>query len=1175
MAIKQIRAKVGQTVDYKIIKDTYKTVTDRFVVSEDIDMVSNIELNAPTEKFEANVDYTIDQVGETKTISFNNDIVLPDDKVMEKGEFALVPYDGNVHFIPGEDNTPKIWNNNFNTVGSPQIVSGVVSNFSSSNYITLKNTFDSSKPWEMVFKFNLNVIDSLSKILLCHNSSGLIKLTIYEGKVEFGVSTTTSDWSIGQIVGKQILQPYKDYWVKAEFTGTSYNVYTSEDGIIYNLDGTIESSESFVMPNQLLVGNGGWQMNEVFTGVIDLNETYIKVDGEMWWKPECKNMTGWYSTVGSRGVIQGGIARSFSSDNCLKINKTFLADLTDWELKFKIKTGSDTYTNQIIFSCFGDINCPVALNVVYDHFAIYLTNSSTSWSIAQQLMGTYAVQKNCDYYVKMVYKNNIYKLSYSMDDIAYVDDITLESSQRIASFTPNIGCWKKTSIGDSPFLGSIDLNKSYIKMNNELLWSGTEYETIGYWNDEGVIKGFSRNNYMYILTTTNIIPFKNATSWEMVVKVITGEDISSQQNILVEKTADYNSCLFVAGNRFGAWITSGHTSATQVNLVPTETRTVLQPNTEYLVKFKLDGNLYTLETSIDNGETWNLDGSVESTLRTNDWQWNIGCAYTNNSSYDYPFKGYVDLNESYIIIDGKMWWKGIDKNTFKNAHFQMIGTPSIDINGCVFNFSTSNSIKSTKSVNNESEIFVTFKTSNTRSYIETIYVALNSSNTGVADLYILTDGNLATWNNSQNTDVRILPLAMNTIYSVKTIFNSSGRTIIVYDELGEVLSEIAINDSNQAFSTPTNVRFGYLPSVSDRYLRGSIDLTNTYIKTDGEMEYLYELNGKYLQGILDKETDAPTLKLFANTLIMEKEYGKITFQQPTISSVGVVGESDFACSTTKGELNNTMPLHNAFNNDNNVWHSAKGSSPWDIVYYSRTPIIPTKINITNRCNDASNVYPATSLTVYGSKDGSTYTQIGYTTNSNTSNAGKWSCNIDTPMEVNYLKFVFTNNYNYFAITYIGIEGTTYGTTTHKGMLLLSDSDDLVNKGLYKQYITDITIPSDESNGSDEEETPSEDVTYVHNYYAWTNTSGATPSTVYTLSQTPSLNDTIYDNLGQETTMVVVGKDSNNEHINPGIAPAFFMPPEYHRDVEKDIAKNDSPGMGDFGDFEEGDDFEML
>lgn len=304
---------------------------------------------------------------------------------------------------------------------------------------------------------------------------------------------------------------------------------------------------------------------------------------------------------------------------------------------------------------------------------------------------------------------------------------------------------------------------------------------------------------------------------------------------------------------------------------------------------------------------------------------------------------------------------------------------------------------------------------------------------------------------------------------------------------------------------------------------------------------LYEIDDKKMQGILDKETDATTLKLFANTLVMEKGYGRIQFKQPTISSNGVIGEDDFACSTTKGVYGSSY-LYYVFNDDNNIWHSNQGSSPWDIIYYSKEAIKPTKINIINRNNDPSYVYPATSLTVYGSVDGDEYTQIGYTTNSVTANAGQWSCDIETPMEVHYLKFVFTNNYSYFALTYIGIEGETYGPTSHEGILLLAEDKNLQNDGLFIQYIGDVEIPTFE-------ETDTTSTTY----YAWTTTtSGATPTTVYTISTTPSVGDVIYDENGEATTMTAIGVASDYSYINPGTSPAFFLPPEYYRDSENDI-----------------------
>ena len=177
---------------------------------------------------------------------------------------------------------------NADIVGDVSIdIDGVASGFSSNNYLTTQEPFNpGNNSWEIVIKCMLTEEDtSLNEYgLVGYNSTGLFKLIVIPNtrKVGLDLSTNTSSWNIGELVGQTILQLNVYYWIKAEFTGSAYNIYLSTDGNTYNLEKSLSSTTAAVFPSITMIGYAyihGWN------GSIDLSESYIKINGEIWWQP--------------------------------------------------------------------------------------------------------------------------------------------------------------------------------------------------------------------------------------------------------------------------------------------------------------------------------------------------------------------------------------------------------------------------------------------------------------------------------------------------------------------------------------------------------------------------------------------------------------------------------------------------------------------------------------------------------------------------------------------------------------------------------------------------------------------------------------------------------------------------------------------------------------------------
>ena len=88
MVKKSILAKVGDKINYKLIRDGYKTGKGNVVVTAEMDTKTTIVADVPSTAYTSNLDYEVDISGENPPIiNIKNDITCPDDTVISKGKY--------------------------------------------------------------------------------------------------------------------------------------------------------------------------------------------------------------------------------------------------------------------------------------------------------------------------------------------------------------------------------------------------------------------------------------------------------------------------------------------------------------------------------------------------------------------------------------------------------------------------------------------------------------------------------------------------------------------------------------------------------------------------------------------------------------------------------------------------------------------------------------------------------------------------------------------------------------------------------------------------------------------------------------------------------------------------------------------------------------------------------
>ena len=179
-------------------------------------------------------------------------------------------------------------------VGSPTIDNGVVSGFSSANYLSLPELFrPASNPWERVICFttsnDVTTVQQLIYINYASDSIAGVHFHINSGKIAAQISSNGSSWNIvGSFLGKTTLSTNTTYYAMIRFTGSEYQLLLSTTGEFNGeetLENSITSSTPIYQSNTVYdrLGFRSSSLPQVFTGSMDLTKCYGKINGQDWW----------------------------------------------------------------------------------------------------------------------------------------------------------------------------------------------------------------------------------------------------------------------------------------------------------------------------------------------------------------------------------------------------------------------------------------------------------------------------------------------------------------------------------------------------------------------------------------------------------------------------------------------------------------------------------------------------------------------------------------------------------------------------------------------------------------------------------------------------------------------------------------------------------------------------
>lgn len=355
---------------------------------------------------------------------------------------------------------------------------------------------------------------------------------------------------------------------------------------------------------------------------------------------------------------------------------------------------------------------------------------------------------------------------------------------------------------------------------------------------DGVVSSFSNTNY--IQTSEN---FSFANPLEIYFTAITSSNVNTSQLFCSVGNGGTNRSFGVTietGGKMGVAYTINGSS--WVGWLPSSY--IFEGNTRYnfLIQY-IPSQVFTINVKKSTETSWTtFTNSISSPIYTS-----ANCPFIFGQNYqNKPFYGSIDLNETYIKVNGQLWFgNGFDRVKIRTAPYErytVTGTPTI-IDNVMSNFSNSNYATTTSAFEvanyDNVEIYVRAKTPVNTSAGWTDIIE-NGGVGSYRNLGAYANGALtAYYFNFFGHDFWRYNISADTWYRLKLTTTASTQSGYIYDDNGNLLYQS--NDARRIAGTSV-LSFGGRYSANKI---GAIDFNNTYIKVNGQ--YWWRGDMQYVQ----------------------------------------------------------------------------------------------------------------------------------------------------------------------------------------------------------------------------------------------------------------------------------------------------------------------------------------
>ena len=378
-----------------------------------------------------------------------------------------------------------------------------------------------------------------------------------------------------------------------------------------------------------------------------------------------------------KGSVVGGHDKHFSIPNKITLDDSGKSNENEcWRIAIKFQL-SNVNAEQRLFGVVAT-PCPgVVIGVLNGKLNYWLSSDGVNWDIASRAVGTNTLAANTIYTLHFKRYNVDGVLTYraslrSSVDNAWVNDIVISNAAPIKSgFYHNLGRdWGLFTENATFYLDSDTyISKWNVRGRETRLWRATSegvvpvtgaktaytgrcYIPVGNVNIVNrTIKNFSDNSYVY---TNAIKTLHTASTWDLIVKVRTGSDVSSQQYVIAGSgTTARDFVIFLQSNKLTWQMSSNGTS---YDIVNKHSSLTVYPNIVYYFRIQFTGSAYALSYSTNGGRTFTQVDRIESTAKVVANTTHTIGGIPGSTGWYWRGNIYVDDSITWCKVDGQIVW---------------------------------------------------------------------------------------------------------------------------------------------------------------------------------------------------------------------------------------------------------------------------------------------------------------------------------------------------------------------------------------------------------------------------------------------------------------------------------------------------------------------------------------
>ena len=682
---------------------------------------------------------------------------------------------------------------------------------------------------------------------------------------------------------------------------------------------------------------------------------------------------------GTFAKIDKGVASGFSASNYLKLPAAFNPENKTWEQMWCVTTSTNVTSRQH-FHCRGNNSAATGIALALQNSAFqFLFSINGAWY--SEAYGPATIKPETKYWVKMSFDGSAYKLQLSTNGIDFTDYLTyaLTNTLYTDSYVDTVG---NSPDGGAPWLGSIDLSQSYININGARWWSGDSYTKVGSWIDDGVVSGFTTANYLTSLKSFS----PSSSSWEMKMKINMKSSANNDDYLWTSIADGYG---FIFGLKVDKFIIFASSNGSSWNLVNGSNGTHnISLNTDYFVKFGWDGSEYYVEYSLDDVD-YTRDITVANTtaiyqntakMKMGDW-----------ATYGVADRSSIDLSQSYIKINDKMWWYGTKavETTKEDADYSLVPAK---------------------------QIIAAYKTGKRKYYkyqyqdwTQPVLTANGTMGGGSFAVSATKENNPAYY--AVDGDAS----------SYWQAGSAVGHSFIFYNPNPLNVTKLVFTyyDGGYGYAIRSGILYGSNDNSEWTQIKAFTSYVTTWDVSDNTKFYKYYKIEVVSGGSDANIVDVKNLSITAKEQIgVEVNLGGEDiyedFVQPTLSANGVMGGDTFAVRAN--QLDDSHPAYKAFDKSASTYWYNSASGDAEYYIYNPNPLCITNIEVKNRADGGAD-NEITSGAVYGSDNGNAWTELVLYTNTVNALGGTWQIPLpENKAYYKYYKIAGTHASRYVAVS---------------------------------------------------------------------------------------------------------------------------------------------------------------